>query len=73
METMRQYVMRRASKVKRYRKHAKESGIGEHAWEWLKKFANGEIGNPGSDRIETLFRHYKTLETKERRGHRRCS
>lgn len=67
METMRQYVVRRASAEKRYRLHADASGIGESRWEWLKKLANGEIGNPGSDSVETLYRYYKLLETKQRR------
>ena len=73
METMRQYVVRRAFEVKAYRRVARDSGIGEEAFEWLKILARGKIPNPGSDRIEKLFRHYKLLESKERRnGHRRA-
>jgi phage gp16-like protein len=67
METMVQYVIRRASSVKHYKTNAKDSGIGENAWEWLKKLANREIGNPGANRIERLYRHYKLLEAKELR------
>lgn len=67
METMTQYVVRRASSVKNYKAVARSSGIGERAWEWLKKLANGEIGNPGANRIERLYRHYKLLEVKDRR------
>lgn len=64
---MTEYVINRAFKVKAYRAVARESGIGEEAWEWLKKLANGEIGNPGSRRIEKLYRYYKALEVPRRR------
>lgn len=64
---MTEYVVERAGKVKSYRAVARQSGIGEAAWEWLKKLANGEIANPGALRIEKLYRYYKLLETKQRR------
>ena len=74
METMREYVVRRAGQVKRYKTVARESGIGESRWEWLKRLARGDIGNPGADSIEILYKHYKLLESKERRnGHRRSA
>lgn len=73
MSTMREYVVRRARAEKRYKANAKAAGIGEAAWEWLKKLANGEISNPGADRIEILWRHYKALEVRgaRRNGHAR--
>lgn len=70
METMREYVVRRAFEEKAYKRIAKDAGIGEEAWEWLKILARGKIPNPGSDRIEKLFRHYKLLESKTRRNGR---
>lgn len=68
METMRQYAKRRAAAVKNYKHVAKESGIGADAYEWLCKFARGGIQNPGSDRIEKLWRYYKLHETRLRRA-----
>lgn len=63
------YVIARAAKVKAYKAVARSSGIGEAAWEWLKKLANGEIDNPGSRRIEKLYRYYKLQESgAQRRG-----
>jgi hypothetical protein len=64
---MTQYVVRRACEVKNYKAVARESGIGEDAWEWLKKLANGEIANPGAMRIEKLYHFYKLQESKQRR------
>lgn len=72
MESMRDYTVRRAFAVKQYRRVARASGIGEEAYEWLCKFARGEIPNSGVDRVEKLFRYYKLLETRRRRnGHRK--
>ena len=68
METMREYAVRRAFEVKNYRKVLRDTGIGEEAYEWMAKFAQGRIPNPGSDRVEILYRYYKLLETKKRRA-----
>lgn len=68
METMQQYAQRRAFEVKNYRRVAKESGIGDEAYEWLCKFARGEIGNSASERIEKLWRYFKLHETRRRRA-----
>lgn len=59
---MRNYVVRRAFEVKSYKRVARESGIGEDAYEWLCKLARDEIPNPGAERIEMLFHYYKRLE-----------
>lgn len=67
METMQQYAQRRAAEVKAYRRVANESGIGDKAYEWLCKFARGEIGNSGVDRVEKLYHYFKSLEPKRRR------
>ena len=61
------YVIYRAERLKKYRRVARDSGIGEDAWEWLKKLANGEIDNPGARRIEKLYRYYKLHESTSRR------
>lgn len=68
METMQQYAQRLAAKVKNYRRVAKESGIGEDAYEWLCKFARGEIANASSNRVEKLWRYYKLHEANLRRS-----
>lgn len=68
MESMRQYTVRRAFEVKNYRRTAIESGIGADAYEWLCKYARGEILNSGVDRVEKLYHYYKLLETKRRRA-----
>jgi hypothetical protein len=67
MESMRDYAVRRALEVKQYRKCARESGIGEEAFEWLSKFARNEIPNSGVSRVEKLYRYYKMLESQGRR------
>jgi hypothetical protein len=67
METMREYAVRRAGEVKSYRQTAIDAGLGEGAYEWLCKFARDEIPNPGSDRVEKLYKYYKLLEMKKRR------
>ena len=67
MESMKSYAIRRALEVKNYRSVAIESGIGEDAYEWLCKFARGEIPNSGVDRVEKLYHYYKSLEPKQRR------
>lgn len=64
---MKTYAVRRAREVKSYRRVAVESGIGEDAYEWLCKFARGEIPNSGVDRVEKLYHYYKLLEAKHRR------
>lgn len=68
METTRQYAVRRAAEVKQYKRVVRESGLGEGAYEWLCKFARGDIPNPGSDRVEKLARFYKRLEAKKLRA-----
>jgi hypothetical protein len=67
METMREYVVRRAFEHKRYRQVADENEVG---YEWLCKLARNAIRAPGSDRIEKLHRYYRSLESngKKRRG-----
>lgn len=65
---MKTYAQRRALEVKNYRRVASESGIGKDAYEWLCKFARGEIPNSGVDRVEKLYHYYKLLETKRRRA-----
>lgn len=65
METMRQYVVRRAFQEKNYRQVSDENKVG---FEWLRKLANDQIANPGADKIEKLYRYYKLLETKRRRA-----
>ncbi len=65
---MREYAVRRAAEVKRYRQTVIDAGLGESAYEWLCKFARDAIPNPGSDRVEKLYRYYKLLETKRRRA-----
>ncbi len=66
METMKQYVVRRAFEHKNYRQVSLESGIGEDAYEWLCKIARDEIPNPGTERIEKLYHYYKRLEPRRR-------
>lgn len=68
METMRQYAVRRALETKQYKRVLRESGIGTSAFEWLCKFARNEIPNPGSDRVEKLYRYYKRIEVKKLRA-----
>lgn len=68
METMLQYVVRRAFEVKRYRRVAEETDVG---YEWLCKLARDEIKEPGAIKIERLHRYYSALESngkKRRRG-----
>ena len=65
---MADYVIRRAGEVKKFKAVARDSGIGEEAWEWLKRLARGDIGNPGSRRIEKLYRYYKLHESNSRRA-----
>lgn len=69
---MKSYAQRRALEVKKYRRVATESGIGTDAYEWLCKFARGEISNSGVDRVEKLYHYFKRLEPK-RNGHRRAT
>lgn len=65
---MREYAVRLAKRTKQYKTVLRESGIGEAAFEWYCKFARNEIPNPGSDRVEKLYRYFKILETKKRRA-----
>lgn len=68
MESMREYAVRRAFEVKQYRKVLRETGIGEDKLEWMNKFARDQIPNPGADRVEVLYRYYKSLEPMRRRN-----
>ncbi len=61
VESKKEYVIRRARQVKRYRKVAEQT-IGADAYEWLVKLAGGLIKNPGIDRIEVLHPYYLALE-----------
>ena len=67
METMAQYVIRRAFEEKGYRRVVEDMGWDDGVVEWLRKLALGLIKNPGADRIEALYRHYKLLESNRRR------
>ena len=66
-ETMHEYVIRRAFEVKDYRQVCLDSGLGLDAYEWLRKFARGTIGNSGISRVEKLYHFYKALEASSRR------
>lgn len=72
METMRDYVVRRAREVKQYRLMAKRIGVGEF---WLQKLSTKRsIPNPGASDIEKCFHFYKSMETPVRRnGHRKAA
>jgi hypothetical protein len=59
MESMKQYVIRRAAEVKRYREVARATGVNYH---WLTKLAQGRIPKPNFDDIQTLHDHYRALE-----------
>ena len=63
METMRQYVVRRAGEVKRYREVAEKTKLG---YEWLCKLARDLIEQPGVDRVEKLYHYYRSLEKKRK-------
>lgn len=66
MESMREYVVRRAREVGRYRETAALIGVGEF---WLQKLATKKsIPNPGSEAIEKCYRFFKSVETKHRRN-----
>lgn len=60
MESMTQYVVRRACEVKGYKRVAEKNDVG---FDWLNKLAQGAIENPGSRRIERLYHYYKRLES----------
>lgn len=64
METMKQYVIRRAFEHKQYKSVAAETAVGE---EWLRKLARNLIGKPNVDAVEKLWRYYKLHETRQRR------
>lgn len=65
---MREYAIRRALQEKRYMEVVLEAGLGAKAYNWICKFARNQIPNPGSDRVEKLYRYYKLLETKKKRA-----
>jgi len=65
---MKDYVLRRAGQIKNYRRVCVESGIGEDAYEWLRKFVRDQIDNPGIERIEALYHYYKLAETRRRQA-----
>ena len=64
METMRDYVVRRAAEHRKYKQVAEELDVG---YDWLRKLARNIIPNPGSLRIEKLWRFYKLHEVNRRR------
>lgn len=64
MESMKEYVVRRAREVKDYKRVAAEAKVG---YDWLNKIAQDAIPNPGVDQIERLYHFYKLEETKKRR------
>lgn len=64
METMKQYVIRRAIEHKQYRIVAEECDVGA---EWLRKLAHNLIGKPNVDAVEKLWRYYKLHETRQKR------
>lgn len=61
---MRDYVVRRAREVKRYREVSENTGVNYH---WLCKLAQDEIDNPGVIDIERLHVYYRALEQQEAR------
>jgi hypothetical protein len=70
METMKEYVIRRAFEHKRYREVSMTVDVG---YEWLCKLARNEIQKPNVDDIERLWRFYKALEAQEPRNGRRLA
>lgn len=62
MESMTEYVVRRASEVKDYKRVSAAADVG---FDWLNKLARGAIDNPGSARIERLYHFYKRLEKRK--------
>jgi hypothetical protein len=62
MESMAQYVIRRASEEKGYKRVVEDLRWEAGVVEWLRKLAHGKITNPGSARIEPLYRYYKQRE-----------
>lgn len=64
MESMRQYVVRRAREVKDYKRVALEAGVG---YDWLNKIARDAIPNPGVEQVEKLFHYYKAREVPRRK------
>lgn len=65
MESMKEYVVRRARQVKDYKRVAAEADVG---YDWLNKIARDAIPNPGVRQIERLYHYYKRLEPKRRRA-----
>lgn len=63
---MRNYVVRRANEEKRYRQVLEEAGL-DASERWLRMIAKDQIPSPGVDRMEKLYRHYKLLESNNRR------
>lgn len=64
MESMRQYVVRRAREVKDYKRVASEAKVG---YDWLNKIARDAIPNPGVEQVEKLYHYYKGLEVPRRK------
>ena len=64
MESMKDYVVRRAFEHKHYREVAEETRVDMH---WLTKLAYNKIPNPGVVRIERLYHFYKAKEPRRRR------
>jgi hypothetical protein len=63
MESMKEYVVRRAREVKDYKRVSSEAQVG---YDWLNKIAQDAIPNPGVEQIERLYHYYKRLEPKRR-------
>lgn len=63
MESMKQYVVRRAREVKDYKRVSAEAKVG---YDWLNKIAQDAIENPGVSQIERLYHYYKRLEPKRK-------
>jgi hypothetical protein len=67
MESMLDYVIRRADEVKRYKDVIAASGINASE-RWLRYVArDGQVAR-SVRKIETLYSYYKTLEANESRG-----
>ncbi len=70
MESMRNYVVRRAREEKNYRRHADAMGLDEN---WLSKIAQDAIPDPGVVKIEKAYHYYKGLEPKRNRATARAA
>lgn len=65
MESMRDYVVRRAREVKDYKRVAAEVPV---PYDWLNKISQNAIANPGVKNLELLFHYYKGREVRRRRA-----